>query len=56
MGGTLSKEQIKYIFSVKILVSVVFGTGLTDKQTLLFGTALTKNHLAVMVYCQALMS
>lgn len=52
----LLKEQMKSTFFVKILVYVVFGTELTDKQTLLFGTALTKIHLASMAYCKTLMS
>lgn len=55
--GWYSFKRINEIhIFVKILVSVVFGNSLPDKQTLVFGTALTRNHLAAMVYCQALMS
>lgn len=43
-------------FFVKNLVFVGFGNGLTDKQSLVFGTAFTRNHHAATVYCQALMS
>lgn len=46
----------KWSLFLKILVFVGFGNGLTDKQSLVFGTAFTRNHLAATVYCQALMS
>lgn len=61
MGGTHLFQVINeflsfFFFFLKNLVFVGFGNGLTDKQSLVFGTAFTRNHLAATVYCQALMS
>lgn len=58
VGGTHLFQVINEFLSffLKNLVFVGFGNGLTDKQSLVFGTAFTRNHLAATVYCQALMS
>lgn len=52
MGGTHLFKVINevHIFFSRFLFFVVFGNGLTDKHSLVFGTAFTRNHLAATVY------